>query len=223
MPPNLLIFDFDGTLADTWRDIGSALNATLVEAGLATASGEQVRAWVGEGVQRLLERAAPQVAPDAARLEALIGRFREIYAGGCLETTVLYPGVRACLDQLAAHRLAILSNKPEGLVRRIAEGLGIAARFAAIAGGDTLAVRKPDPATIAHVARLSGAADGPAWMIGDSAVDVATGRAAGARTIGCAWGLRGAAELRAAGVDHLVEHPAEIPPLVAAARSQTLV
>lgn len=223
MPPELLIFDFDGTLADTWRDIGSALNATLAEAGLAAASGAQVRAWVGEGVQRLIERAAPAVAPDAARLEALIRRFREIYADCCLETTVLYPGVRECLDQVAAHRLAILSNKPEGLLRRIAEGLGIAGRFAALAGGDSLAVRKPDPATIAHVVRLSGAVPAAVWMIGDSAVDVATGRAAGARTVGCAWGLRGAAELRAAGVDHLVEYPAEIPPLIAAHRPQTLV
>lgn len=223
MTPHLLIFDFDGTLADTWRDIGTALNATLAEAGLAPASGEQVRAWVGEGVQRLLERAAPLLAADADRLDALVQRFRQIYAGCCLETTVLYPGMRECLAQLAAHRLAILSNKPEGLLVRIAEGLGIAAQFAALVGGDSLPVRKPDPATVAHVARVSGAAGMPCWMIGDSAVDVATGRAAGARTIGCAWGLRGADELRAAGVEHLIEHPAEIPPLIAAQRSQTLV
>jgi phosphoglycolate phosphatase len=98
------------------------------------------------------------------------------------------------------------------------EGLGIAAHFAAVVGGDSLAARKPDPAVLVEVAARVGADGAGVVMIGDSAVDVETGRAAGATTIGCAWGLRGREELAAAGCDHLIEHPREIAALVWAAR-----
>jgi phosphoglycolate phosphatase len=79
MPGALIIFDFDGTLADTWRDIFTALNQTLHEAGLAPAAGAQVRHWIGNGVAKLIERALPDGERDQQRIDALVARFRLHY------------------------------------------------------------------------------------------------------------------------------------------------
>ena len=212
----LVIFDFDGTLADTWRDIATALNRTLRDAHLPEASGADVRRWIGEGVRRLVEHAVPSTASSPERIEQLVAEFRVHYAGCCTDTTVLYPGIRDSLDALSGECLAILSNKPTRFLTAIAEALGIASCFAVIVGADALAVGKPDPATVRYVVRAAGIVPDDIWMIGDSAIDVATGRAAGARTIGCTWGLRGAAELRAAVAEFLVDAPGEIAAIIAA-------
>ncbi|MDX2166550.1 MAG: HAD-IA family hydrolase [Deltaproteobacteria bacterium] len=212
MPADLVIFDFDGTLADTWRDIATAVNRTLREAELPAVEPGRVKDWVGHGVVPLLRRAvaAADGPVDDARVAALYEVFRRHYDRCCLDTTSLYAGMAAALDCLGDARLAILSNKPQRFLDRIVDGLAMRDRFAPVVGGDALAVQKPDPATIAHVVELAGAPR-RVWMVGDSAIDVATGRAYGARTIGCAWGLRPRAELQAAGADALIDHPAQLP------------
>jgi phosphoglycolate phosphatase len=214
MPAQLVIFDFDGTLADSWRDIGTALNHTLREARLAEASPDEVRLWVGEGVVRLVERAVPERERAPQRLAALVDRFRAHYERCCLDTTALYPGMAQCLRDLSAHTLAVLSNKPTPFLARMLAGLGVADCFAVVVGGDGASPAKPDPAAVGYVVGRIAPRPEAVWMVGDSALDIAGGRAAGARTIGCAWGLRGAEELRAAAADFVVEHPSEIPPLV---------
>jgi phosphoglycolate phosphatase len=212
----LVVFDFDGTLADTWRDLAAALNRTLGEEGLPTIDGPEIKFWVGHGVLPLLARAVPDAA--AARLERMRERFFAHYERECLATTRLYDGIAECLDACRGATLVVASNKPARFLVPMVEGLGIAAHFAAVFGGDSLAARKPDPAVLVEVAARVGADGAGVVMIGDSAVDVETGRAAGATTIGCAWGLRGREELAAAGCDHLIEHPREIAALVWAAR-----
>ena len=94
---DLVIFDFDGTLADTWRDLATALNQTLREAGFAEASGPQVREWIGEGLARLLERASPAGVRPAERFEAMRAHLSHHYERCCLDTTTLYPGVAELL------------------------------------------------------------------------------------------------------------------------------
>ncbi len=212
------MFDFDGTLADTWRDIAAALDRTLVEAGLPRVTGADVRFGIGEGVLPLLRRVVPELERDAERLASLYRSFGEHYMRGCLDTTEPYPGIPECLEALRDQTLVIASNKPTRFLERVIEGLGWKSHFRCVLGGDSLAVRKPDRGVIEHVVRALPESPQEIWMIGDSAIDVATGRAAGARTIGCAWGLRGRRELRDAGAEFLVEHPREIPPLVVGAR-----
>jgi phosphoglycolate phosphatase len=209
----LVVFDFDGTLADTWRDIATALNRTLREAGLEEVDGPDVRFWIGDGVRTLLARAVPQLEPSQSDL--LFSRFLEHYARCCLDTTKAYPGVLGCIEALAPLPLAVASNKPTRFLEQVMGGLDLRRHFRVVLGGDALSVRKPDPGVLLHVAREVGAIDpGEIWMVGDSRIDVDAGRAVGAVTVGCAWGLRGREELEAAGVDHLVEDPAEIPPLI---------
>jgi len=215
----VVVFDFDGTLADTWRDLATALNRTLADAGLPPVEGPQVQAWIGDGALKLLANALPARERAPERLEPHYERFRAHYDRCCLDTTELYPGISTCLDALGEESLAVLSNKPARFLDRIIDGLGIKGVFGAVLGGDTLAVRKPDPGVLAEAIERLGVRPREVWMIGDSAIDVETGRAAGARTIGCAWGLRGRDELRAAGVEFLLEQPGEIAPLVLGQRS----
>jgi phosphoglycolate phosphatase len=215
----LLVFDFDGTLADTWRDLATALNRTLAEEGLPIVDGPQVKFWIGHGVRPLLARAVPNA--ESARLDQLYARFAGHYERGCLDTTRLYDGIEECLAACRGADLAVASNKPAAFLLPMVERLGLAPHFATVLGGDSLAARKPDPAVLHEVAARvpPDGAVRDIWMIGDSAVDVATGRAAGAHTIGCAWGLRGRDELSEAGCDHLIEHPSEIAKLIWDTRS----
>lgn len=210
----VVIFDFDGTLADTWRDIATALNRTLEQAGLPAASGPEVRFGIGEGALVLLERAVPEERRNEAYVAELYERFRDQYDRCCLDTTETYAGVAECLDALAHSALAVLSNKPSRFLHRVIDGLGLKDRFRVVLGGDTLPARKPDPAAVAHLLGRMDVEPTDLWMVGDSAIDVLTGKGAGARTIGCAWGLRGREELKRAGVDYLVESPREIPAIV---------
>lgn len=207
-------FDFDGTLADTWRDIATALRVTLEEEGLPVPSGPDVRFAIGEGVVPLLQRIRPELLADDERLHALYMRFRDHYDHVCLQTTTLYEGMAGCLDRLGATTLVVASNKPERFLLPMLQGLGIAHRFDAVIAGDSLEVRKPDPAVWSTLENRAPGDHGQRWMIGDSAIDVATGIGVGATTIGCAWGLRGARELRDAGAHHIVDHPSEIADLV---------
>jgi len=213
-PKPLVVFDFDGTLADTWRDIASALNRTLEQEGLAPVGGPAVRFAIGEGVVPLLRRTVPRLADDPERLHEVYMRFRDEYEGCCLETTELYLGMEGCLARFASADLAILSNKPDRFLQPMVRRLGLATHFSVVIGGDTFTIQKPDPGVWGHVRERLAGPHSTTWMIGDSAVDIATGHAAGAQTIGCAWGLRGEAELRGAGADHVVHDPAEIPDLI---------
>ena len=215
----VVIFDFDGTLADTWRDIASALDLTLEEAGLPAVTGPEVRFWIGEGVIQLLERAVPAEARHSGRtIDELYGRFRQHYERCCLDTTETYSGITECLESLQDSVLAVLSNKPARFLERVIAGLGIKRHFRIVLGGDTLAVKKPSPEVVEQLLLRLDVKPAAIWMVGDSAIDVETGKGAGAHTIGCSWGLRGRDELRRAGADHLVDSPREIPPLVLRAR-----
>jgi phosphoglycolate phosphatase len=210
----LVVFDFDGTLADTWRDIAAALNQTLERAGLDPVEGPDVRFWIGDGALKLLERAVPEAYRTDQKLEELFEIFRECYDRCCLDTTEAYGGIGECLDALEGATLAVASNKPARFLDRILNGLGLKGRFQVVLGGDTLDVRKPDPAIVQYLIERMDGEPTEVWFIGDSAIDVQTGREAGARTIGCAWGMRGREELLAARCDFLVEDPREIPPIV---------
>lgn len=209
----LIVFDFDGTLVDTLHDIADALNAARQEIGEADAALDTVRSWIGEGMDHLIREALPKSRADDAKAHAdLKARYRGQYARRMYATSRPYAGVEAMLDALAAFPLAVVSNKSEHFVREMVEHFDMTKRFIAIIGGDTLDVRKPDPRVIHHV--VGARAPGETWMVGDSAVDIATGRAAGAHTIGCAYGIRGRAELHHAGAEHIVDDAPSITPII---------
>jgi len=217
----LVVFDLDGTLVDSSRDLASATNAALarVAPGTPAIPVETVIGFVGEGARLLVERSLRH-AGLALEPDDVLPAFFECYSERLLETTRLYPGMAEALGALAAARprapiLAVLTNKPGPFSRTILEGLGVATRFARIWGAGDVAQRKPDPAGLLQLVAELGSSPEEAWLVGDSAVDVRTGRAAGVRVAGVAWGLDPAG-MRAAGPDRQLASPAELAALVAA-------
>jgi phosphoglycolate phosphatase len=211
----LLVFDLDGTLVDSSRDIAAAANAALgrLAPGAAAIPLDAILSFVGEGAWLLVERCLRHAGLDLSADEVL-PVYLECYAERLLDTTRLYPGVTEALDGLAGSALAVLTNKPGGFSRTILEGLGVADRFARVWGAGDVPSRKPDPAGLFRLMAETGALPGETWMVGDSATDVDVARAAGVRVAGVTWGFHPGA-LRAAGPDRLIDHPRDFASLAA--------
>jgi phosphoglycolate phosphatase len=186
----LVVFDLDGTLVDSARDLATGVNEALgrVAPGQPPLPLDVVKAFVGDGAAVLIQRALRHAGLDLPK-EKVLPVFLECYAAHLLDTTRLYPGVVETLDQLDDRTLAVLSNKPGGMSRALLDGLGVGSRFARTWGPDDAGGRKPDPAGLERLLTELGFAAAESAMVGDSGADVAAGRAAGVRTIGATWGL----------------------------------
>jgi len=190
MSAELLVFDLDGTLVDSQRDLADAVNATRAWMGLEPLPPVTVAQYVGNGAPVLVQRALP----DAGKEDWSRGLkyFLEYYRDHMLDSTVLYPGVREALDQLHAERipLAVLTNKPVRFSLQMLEGLGIDLHFFRVYGGNSFPEKKPDPAGLNALVVESGADRSRTIMVGDSAVDVDTARNAGVQACGVRWGFQ---------------------------------
>jgi len=187
---DVLAFDLDGTLADTAPDLTASLNHALRILGRPGIPVESVRHLVGHGARALLRRG---LAATGEASELLVEQgfpiFLEYYADHICEGTRPYDGLEEALDALDDHgiALAICTNKPEALARRLIEALGWSRRFRSIVGADTLPVRKPDPAPLREaIARAGG---GRAVFVGDSITDADTARAASVPLIAVSFGF----------------------------------
>jgi len=205
--PAPFLFDLDGTLADTLADIAASANHVREVHGLPAAPLAVVRSFVGDGARTLLRRALADVLPaDAAATERAIDAafacYAEHHAAQCTRTVRAFPGVRDHLASLraAGHGLAVVTNKPERFAVAIVQHLGLHDLLAVVIGGDTLPLRKPDPAPLAlALARLGGGVAGT--MVGDGVQDLRAGKALGLRTVACLFGYGEPARLRAEGAD----------------------
>jgi phosphoglycolate phosphatase len=209
----LFLFDLDGTLIDSRADIAYSLNLALARLGLPSLTESQVTDFVGDGIQKLLERALRKTTgsdPTNLLIQDGIRLFREEYSSHLLDKTRLYPHVKEALESLFWARFAVVSNKPESLSRRILEGLDIANRFSIILGGDSTPNRKPDPASLLKAMDICGALPPETTMIGDSVVDIQAGKAAGVTTCGVLGGYRSEEELRATGCDLIIHDLREL-------------
>jgi len=186
----LLVFDLDGTLVDSTADLATAVNATLQALSPDTPPlpVPVVRSMVGAGAANLVGASLRRAGLNHALQEAL-PIFLERYSRCLLDTTRLFPGVAEDIEALAAFELAVLSNKPGPMCRAILEGLGVAARFARIWGTGDFPGRKPDAEPLLLLMRELGASADETVLVGDSAVDVRTARAAGVTVYGVPWGL----------------------------------
>ena len=176
---SLIVFDLDGTLIDSRRDLADAANALIVERGGSPLPVDAIAGMVGEGAALLVRRAL-KAAGTSLDVERDLARFLELYDERLLVHTRLYDGTRDALETLSARvPLAILTNKPQRPTERILEGLAIAQFFKWVIGGDTPHPRKPDPAGLASLIAAAGATAADTLMVGDSAIDLKTARAAG--------------------------------------------
>lgn len=185
----LVVFDLDGTLIDSRRDLADSANALIAERGGQELPVETITAMVGEGAALLVRRLIKASGLDLDLREAL-PRFLELYDERLLVHTRLYDGTREMLERFAGVApLAILTNKPQRPTEAILAGLHIASMFKWVVGGDTAHGRKPDPAGLAHIIAAAGASAGETLMVGDSAIDLRTARAAGARVCLVSYGF----------------------------------
>jgi phosphoglycolate phosphatase len=210
----LFLFDLDGTLIDSRADITKSVNLALRGLQLPEISPELVREFVGNGVHKLMQRTLREVLrhePTDARLRDAIELYVREYGAHMLDSTTLYPGAERMLDSLPWGIFGVITNKPEDFSRRILDGLGVGKRFRIVLGGDSMAQRKPDPAPLLEAMRRCAVGPSDTVMIGDSAVDICAGRAAGALTCGVATGFRTRDELEAAGCDLIVDDLSALP------------
>lgn len=217
---DLIVFDLDGTLIDSRKDIAGSINHTLVHFGLRELDEEAIYGFIGRGVTSLLKESLASLGLEVERFDSNMvvegrGVFLAHYGEHLLDHTRLYPGVETILRRYSGKRLAILTNKPEDLSRKILEGLRVADRFAGIYGGETFPFRKPDPRTLLNVLSLMNVPAERASFVGDSIVDMETGAAAGVYTIAVAYGLGSREDLVAGGPDALVEKIEELPQYLA--------
>jgi phosphoglycolate phosphatase len=207
--PPIAVFDLDGTLADTIYDLIATLNVVLAGEGLPALSLEAGRSMVGAGARALLERglAAAGREPAPARLDALHKAFMVHYGDNLCVDTKLFPGAVEALDRLATagFRLAVCTNKYESHSIRLLESLGVADRFAAIAGRDTFPYFKPDPRHLTLTVDRAGGDPGRAVLVGDSRTDIVTAQAAGMPVVAVTFGYTDVpvAEL---GPDRMIDH-----------------
>lgn len=189
LAPEALVFDLDGTLIDSRRDITAAINRMREELELPPLALEQVVTMVGEGARVLVERAlGPGFTPEG--VDRALARYLVHYWDVCLETTDPYPGVSEMLATLSKrYPLALLSNKGEALSRKILDGLGLSPLFREILGGDTLPTRKPDPTGLLLVAERLGVPAGKLLLVGDTWIDAETAANAGCPFVLVEWGF----------------------------------
>ncbi len=204
-----LVFDLDGTLVDTAPDIVRALNAVLVEEGVAPVTREAAVTMVGRGARILIATAfaAAGRSVAGAELERLFNALTDHYAAHIADESRPYPGVEATLDRFAAAGwlLAVCTNKPDPLVRPILEALKLAPRFAAVTGQGAFAWLKPDPRTLTETIRLAGGTPERAVMVGDSETDIATARAANIPVVAVSFGYT-PVPVATFGPDRLIDH-----------------
>lgn len=190
------------------------MNETLGALGLPREDPRRLWSYVGDGARTFVARALGDA--HAARVDDALALFLASYGAHLLDTSAIYPGMLDAIDALAdaGAVCSVLTNKLEGPSRALLHGLGLDARFARVIAGDTLPTRKPDPTGLRRLIDASGIPVEATLMIGDSPIDVATGRNAGVATCGVTWGFGG--DLREAGADALVDAPAALVRLVRA-------
>lgn len=211
----LIVFDLDGTLIDSRRDLANATNRLIQELGGAPLSEDAVTSMVGEGAAVLVRRALAAAALDIDPAAAL-GRFLEIYDSCLLDNTKPYEGIPDVLEILAATaKLAVLTNKPSHASRRILDGLNLLRWFDNVIGGDSAFPRKPDPSALLHLAAGAETTPATTLMVGDSSVDLQTACRAGTAICLARYGFGYRFDdTNFVGTEYFIDSPAALVPLV---------
>ena len=214
----LLVFDLDGTLIDSRLDLIHSVNAMLLHIGRPELDGDMIASYVGDGAPALVRRALGDT-DDEALLRAALEYFLGYYRLHKLDHTTVYAGIPEVLARLAnssngvQRQMAVLSNKPANSSRTIVRALGVGDFFVRVYGGNSFTTKKPDPLGVQTILRETGVAAAEALIIGDSSIDVLTGRNAGLWTCGVTYGFA-PQTLEEVPPDVLIESPRELGELL---------
>lgn len=226
MRVELVIFDLDGTLVDSRKDIVLSVNHSLRSLELPELSEEKVSDFVGRGVTSLIrsvlrenqifvpEQGAVRAGPEQKIFKKAIKLFKEHYAGHLLDHTVLFPGVEGVLADLKNYRKAVITNKPKDFSVKILEGLKVLPDFSEILGGDFGGPKKPAPDGLILLMEKLGTLPEKTMIVGDSVVDIEAGRNAKVRSCAVIHGFGKHEDLRNARPDFLLKDIRELPGLL---------
>ena len=216
MAINHLLFDLDGTLADTAPDLVAALNFVLTRHGSPAVSLKDARCWAGAGSARLIEQGF-SVSPATKEFHALREELLDYYDQHVCEDSCLFPGIDQLLTrlELAGYSWGVVTNKPARFADPLLNALGLSHRAAVVVCGDTLPTNKPEPEPVLHACHLNGRNASTTALIGDDLRDIMAGRAAGTTTVAVTWGYASPDDLPENwGADHTVDSPAELEHLL---------
>ena len=219
--PRMILIDLDGTLIDSVPDLAFSVDAMMRELGLPERGEPAVRNWVGNGVERLVQRALANDLdgePDAEQFARALPVFMRIYQENTAGRSPLYPGVREGLDQLkaAGYRLGCVTNKAERFTVPLLREKGILDDFEIVVAGDALPQKKPDPAPLLHAAEKLGVEPSESLMVGDSKSDVKAARAAGFQIVCMTYGYNHGKDIRDENPDAVLDRLDELPGLLRA-------
>lgn len=215
-PFDLVLFDLDGTLIDSAPQLALAVNRMLVECGFAEVPEGLVRTWVGNGADKLVQRALANAGAKEDQFATARAAFGRHYQACLLEGLGMYDGVASTLARLdaAGYRLAVVTNKPSAFVAPILEALGIARHFALWLGGNCLPEKKPHPAPLLHACHELQVATERTLMVGDSENDVLAAKAAGMKVVGLTYGYNYGRPIADSDPDWVFEHFAGLDTLL---------
>jgi len=208
-----VFFDLDGTLADTIGDLGGAVNSILKLHGFPEHGLPLYKKMVGNGFLVLMERALPPSAPkNPSFISAISKEAESVYSEIALATTKPFPGIQELLSELRARNitLAVLSNKPDSITKLIISELFPDSSFLEVMGGMPGRPSKPDPTNALAISARSGIPAREWAFVGDSGVDMETGKSCGMLPCGAAWGYRSISELLDHGAEVLLHKPADL-------------
>ena len=207
-----VIFDLDGTLMDTLADLAASTNYALSEMGFPTRSVDEVRAFVGNGVRKLVERAVP-AGVGAVCVDEVLALFRSHYALHCKDHSAPYEGILEALAGLSRmdFKMAIVSNKPDSEVKQLNNEFFSHYIDVAVGENELAGIpKKPSPDMLVAAMRLLGSNKADCLYVGDSDVDILTASNAGVDCLSVTWGFRSADFLKQHGAQHLIERPSQL-------------
>lgn len=209
-----VLFDLDGTLLDSAPDLYAALMAQCAEEGVAPPPYAPVREVVSRGARAVLRCAFAERGEPA--LEALVPRYLQLYQDVMAQQTRAFDGVDDLLARIETHglRWGIVTNKAAFLTDELLQRIGWAGRAGAVVCGDTLPVKKPDPAPVLLACERAGVAPAQCLFVGDDRRDIQAGAAAGLYTVAVSWGYLDGGDPHAWGADKVLDHPAELATLL---------
>lgn len=211
----LIIYDLDGTLIDSSKDIANCVNWTLEKFGYPPLGEEKIRSYVGSGVVQLMaevlkEAGGKIISTGDPLLDQAVAYYKALYPEHFLDHTRLYPGIENVLEHFKMRKQAVITNKTQKFSKQILKGLKVDRYFFSLVGGDQKFQKKPSPESILAVMNEACVSSGETVMVGDSAIDVETGKNAKVKTIAVTYGFRSHEEIKSAQPDYIFSQPKQL-------------
>lgn len=217
--PKMVLFDLDGTLADTAPDLACAIDYMQEQLGLPKRGEAKVRRWIGNGIEKLVKRALSDDfdgEPETALYEKGFVLFKEFYAANACVKSQVYPGVMTAIDYLKTKdcKIGCVTNKRDVYTVKVLKTLGLYDEFGIVISGDTLSQKKPDPLPLLHAAEFFQVEAKHGLMIGDSVTDIKAAANAGMPMLYVSYGYNQGKDIRHLPVDAIVQSLSELPSLL---------